>query len=110
MAKLQLKGILGSVSAVYEVGTEKKILKQSFTLLVPGYVDQFGDKKGNDEWWKIDIIGQDAIDKFRLPQSENLGKKAICDLWINSSYVEAKNDKPEMFFIQAVLSGLTFKE
>ena len=88
MAKITLKGFIANVGEIEEVGANKTF-KQSVILKVPGYVDQFGEKKGNDEYWDMVLLGADKIDRFNI-QNRHKGAKVSCDVYINSNWYENK--------------------
>lgn len=88
MAKLELKGELMDVLSPVTVG-DKGTVKQSIILLVPGYHDGF-EKKGKDEYWMIDIMGQDNITKFALSGADK-GKRCKVSIFVNSMLVIKNN-------------------
>lgn len=90
MAKIQLKGKVFAVYTPEVVGTgDKTLKKQTIIFLVPAWKDQFGDEKGRDEYWEVDIIGDDNIAKFAIVQ-EYEGRNAVADLYLNSNTIPAK--------------------
>lgn len=110
MAKINLKGKVSAIYAPEVVGTgEKEIKKQTIIFLVPAWKDSFGDTKGKDEFWEIDIIGEDNIKKFALTDDME-GKNAIVDVYLNSNTIPAKPAagtepaKPERRIINANLA------
>lgn len=110
MPKIQLKGKVSAVYAQETVGTgDKTLQKQTFIFLVPSWKDGFGDIKGKDEFWEIDVIGEDNIKKFAL-STDMEGENAIVDLYINSNTIPAKPAagteaaKPERRIINANLA------
>ncbi|MGJ1296525.1 hypothetical protein ACR777_20100 [Sphingobacterium spiritivorum] len=89
MAQLTLKGIVKEVSSVEEYGKEsKKGRRQSFILFIPGFVDDFGEKRGSDEEWQIDIFN-DNIEKYGL-NTNTIDKKVEVDVYISGRSYEKK--------------------
>lgn len=83
--KIQIKGFVKSVGPVISktaADRSKFHYEQSILILIPGYVDQFGDKKGEDEIWEFKIFN-DAIDKHNLHATIE-GRKAVVDGYLNS--------------------------
>lgn len=106
MPKITLKGTFISVTPARKVGeTGKEIFIQDLIFKVPGYVDSFGDKKGQDEYWQIQIIGEDNVRKHNLSIDLET-QKATLNVWINSKYLPGtqENKKPDMYIINAVLA------
>ncbi|MDB4919827.1 hypothetical protein [Mucilaginibacter sp.] len=101
MAKLELKGIVTDVFPVETVG-QNQTRKQSLILTVPGYVDEYGDKKGEDELWRLDAIG-DKIDALNMPAAN--GKKAKISVFINSKKI-SKADGSPMYIINVNINKI----
>lgn len=57
--------------------------RQTIILLEPGYVDDFGEKKGRDNQWRVSIYG-DRITKFAIT-SAHVGRKAKVRLAFTST-------------------------
>lgn len=114
MAKIELKGTVIAVMPVQTVG-DKGTKKQNFVFQVPGYVDGFGDKKGEDEMWSIDVVGEDRIKKFNLTDDLER-RKATIQVYINSNLIPKRAKTPqaperaEMFIINAVLAEFKLYE
>jgi hypothetical protein len=106
MAKVELKGFLLRVSNVETVG-EKQTQKQSILMKIPGYVNQFQEKVGEDEIWQIDLFNK-AIDKFNL-HTRHQGKKVKASVFINSRPWESKDGK-KGYILNANLGSLEFLE
>lgn len=102
MAKIELKGMFVSVNPAIVVG-ENKTLVQKVIFKVPAYTDQFGEKKGKDELWEIQVIG-DNVEKHNLT-TDLEDKKAILDVFINSKYITTGEGSAtrDMYIINAVL-------
>lgn len=86
MAKIQLKAIVKTVTSVNsKAGRDGRTNTfQGLIVTVPGFVDSFGDKKGKDEEWEIQLIN-DAITKHDLLSKNLQGKKVIVDAYLNSN-------------------------
>jgi hypothetical protein len=80
--KAILKGVIKEVGAIETVG-EKLTKKQRIILFVPGYVDQFGEKKGRDEHWPLDVMG-DNVAKLNL-QNTAVKQKVECTVYISGN-------------------------
>lgn len=90
MAKVTLKGKIYAVYSSEKIGTgEKETVKQTFIFLVPAWKDGFGDTKGKDEFWEIDIIGDDNIKKYGIT-ADMENRNAVIDLYLNSNTIPAK--------------------
>jgi len=86
MAKIQLKAVVKTVTSVSSrVGRDNRTNTfQGLIVTVPGYVDGFGEKKGKDEDWEIQLIN-DTITKHDLLSKNLQGKKVIVDAYLNSN-------------------------
>ncbi len=107
MAKIELKGYVLAVNKPDEVG-EKKTMKQTVIFKVPGYVDQFGDKVGQDEEWPLDIIGENVV-KLGLTTAAQ-GKKAKCVVYVGGQKYMRKADNAEGWVINARLHTIELLE
>jgi hypothetical protein len=87
--KAPLKGFLQEVGPLEEFGVNKT-LKQRITLFVPGWVNEFGEKKGKDNQWDIDIFGADAIDRHNV-QDRHVGAKVEVEVYIASTYYQSQS-------------------
>ena len=91
MAKTnRLAGIIDFVSDVVSVG-EKNTAKQDIVILVPGYVDRYGEKKGKDEYWQVSLFN-DQIDKYNL-YPHHIGKKVNFELYVRSTRYENREGR-----------------
>ena len=100
MAKIELKGYILKVNSPEIVG-EKNTAKQTIIFKVPGYVDEFGDKKGQDEEWPLDVMG-DNVTKLSLTSSHQ-GKRAKATVYVNGQKYIRKSDSTEGWIINARL-------
>ena len=101
--KIQLKGFVHKVSEVVSKASADRSnfnQEQSIIILVPGYTDQFGDKKGKDEHWEFKLFN-DKIDRFNIrPHLE--GKKVAVEGFLNSrSY---KKNGEEAYALSLILA------
>ena len=110
MAKVELKGTITAVGAVETVG-QNSMLKQLIVLSVPAYTDSFGDKKGKDEDWLLEIIGDNVTNLGLSSVHEN--KKVKCTVFIESRLVTlaktATSDEKKFHQITAKLWKTEFK-
>lgn len=105
--KAELKGYLQSVGEAVNVGKESTLLKQEIVIMIPGYRDEFGEKKGKDEHWCISILGEDKIKALNLSK-EMVRSKVVATVYINSR--EFTNQNNEVFYnLNVNLSALEFK-
>ncbi|HWK58710.1 MAG TPA: hypothetical protein VNQ80_15310 [Parapedobacter sp.] len=109
MAKFNLKGIVKRVMPVVNYGSgESAGRRQSVILFVPGYVDGFGDKKGQDEEWQLDIFN-DRIDKMGL--NTNLHEKRVeVVVYVDSKRFQKRETGEDIWLISARLGDLTLHE
>ncbi|WP_353183542.1 hypothetical protein [Parapedobacter lycopersici] len=108
MAKIILKGIVKRVLPVEFYGNDRSGRRQSVILFVPGYVDQFGEKKGQDEEWQLDLYN-DKIEKMSL--NTNLHEKKVeATVYLNSKKFQRKDDGSDMWAISANLHELKLHE
>ncbi|MDX3913804.1 MAG: hypothetical protein QHC79_09710 [Pseudosphingobacterium sp.] len=103
MAKITLKGIVQRVGKVETVGQNNETRKQSIIITVPAYVDAFGDKRGSDEEWSLDLLN-DRIEQFNLSTALH-GKKVVVEAYVGSQKI-SKSDGSEMYFINARLGKI----
>lgn len=102
MARIELKGTFISVGPIMKIG-EKETPIQNFIFKEPGYTDQFGDKKSDDEIWKIQVMGESVTKHNLTPVLE--GKKATLTVYINSRHIISKDPaKDDLYIINAGLS------
>lgn len=109
MATLSLKGFLTSVLPIEEVGDNKTKIQKVY-IMVPGYVNQFQEKIGNDEIWELKVIGEN-VNKLNLAVGDFDKKKVAVNCFINSRMFYKKEDiskKEPIFNIEAVLSTIEF--
>lgn len=107
MAKVQLKGIIKRVLRPETVG-QNNVRKQTLILEVPAYTDEWGEKRGEDEEWAIDLFN-DRIDKANLSTGMQ-GKRAIVDVYLNSRKFQRQNDGTDGYIINAVLGRIELKD
>lgn len=104
MAKLSLKGFVSGVGEVEVVG-EKGTRRMFVVLNVPGYTNEFGEKKGKDQHWLIAALN-DNIEKFKLgPDLKD--KKAEITFYCESIYTESKQPGKEgepQYFVNNTLA------
>jgi hypothetical protein len=93
MAKLELKGVFTEVGAVRTVG-EKETRIQDLMFLVPAYRDGYGEVKGDDEVWNVQVMGK-RIDDLKL-DATFVGKKAKLTCFANSKTF-TKDGKTSIF-------------
>lgn len=107
MAKIELKGIVKGVTEVQNVGKDGATRKQSIILFVPGYRDEFGDQKGEDEEWKLDMFNK-RIDDIGA-NSNLIDKRVKCIVYINSSKVIGKEGET-LHFVNTNLGKIQLAE
>ena len=101
--KSTLKGIVKEVGPIETVG-EKNTKKQRIILFVPGYVDQFGDKKGRDEHWPLDVMG-DNVEKLNI-QKTAVKQKAEVTVYISGNVFDLKDFAGVGYAINATLAEI----
>jgi hypothetical protein len=94
MAKVELKGRIESVGKIEMLG-ENNTRVQQVVVMVPGYVDGFGDKKGKDEYWQLAVMG-DNIEKFDIGNKNTDSRKAKITAFINSKVWYKKEDTDKL--------------
>lgn len=98
MAKIEkLKGFIRMVSPVQELTDEKKTKIQYMVFEVPGYTNQFGEKKGKDQQWLLQMLG-DRIAELKLTKGF-CGKKAEITFYAESFCLEAKEEGKNPFYV-----------
>lgn len=107
MAKIELRGIVKEVTEIENVGRDGTTRKQSLILFVPGYVDQFGEKKGDDEEWALDIFNK-KIDQLAL-NDNLLDKKVVCTVYVSSRYFKTTEGK-ELYIVNSNLADIKLFE
>lgn len=105
MPKLQLKGFIQEVSKIHFYG-EKNFPKQVILLMVPGYVDEFGEKKSPDDFWQISIMG-DSIDKFNIHE-RHVGSKVVIEVYVNSRPYTNKTTQLTGYIVNVSLAKIEF--
>ena len=79
MKQVTFKGILVKIGPVERPAEGIELV--SLDVMEPGYVDQFGDKKGKDSIYRIKIFN-DAINKF--PGNIKDGDRVEVSFYLNS--------------------------
>jgi hypothetical protein len=104
MASIELKAKIVAVGPCDFVG-ENKTPKQDIIVMVPGFVDGFGDKVGKDEQWKISVMGDNVAKLGIAPNA--VDKKAKLKVYLNSNCLPAREaGKDDMYIINAVLASI----
>jgi hypothetical protein len=110
MAKIELKGTITGVGAIEKVG-KNEMLKQLVIFKVPAYRDDFGETRGTDEDWLLEVIGNN-VNELKLSNVDE-GKKAKITVFVESRLVTLQTDPkiaPKMFYqISAKLWKVEFK-
>lgn len=107
MAKIELRGIVKEITEIENVGKEGTTRKQSLILFVPGYVDQFGEKMGDDEEWSLDIFNK-KVDQLAL-NDNLLDKKVVCTVYVSSRYFKTTEGK-ELYIVNSNLADIKLFE
>lgn len=81
--KAQIKGYVYKVSEPYTVGNNGTE-KQDLILKQPARRNEFGEVKGKDEYFKLEIIGK-KVAELNLNNSI-AGALAECNVWFRSNY------------------------
>ena len=105
MPKIQLNGFLQEISNVQFVGANGTP-KQEIILLVPGFTNNFGEKIGQDDLWKISILGE-SIDKFNLYE-RHAGSKVKTEVYISSRQYTSKKDNSIGYMVNVNLANIEF--
>jgi hypothetical protein len=105
MPKIQLNGFLQEISNVQFVGANGTP-KQEIVLLVPGFTNNFGEKIGQDDLWKISILGE-SIDKFNLYE-RHAGTKVKTEVYISSRQYTSKKDNSIGYIVNVNLASIEF--
>jgi len=105
MPKIQLNGFLQEISNVQFVGANGTP-KQEIILLVPGFTNNFGEKIGQDDLWKISILGE-SIDKFNLYE-RHAGSKVKTEVYISSRQYTSKKDNTIGYMVNVNLASIEF--
>lgn len=108
MATTTLKGIVKEIKPVEYYGEGNQGRRQTMVLFVPGYVDEFGDKKGRDETWGIDIYNKN-IEKHNL-NSNCVDKRAKVEIFVSSTALPKKDSDGVWFAISANLKTIQFSD
>ncbi|MCX2473543.1 hypothetical protein OQZ33_04280 [Pedobacter sp. MC2016-05] len=103
MAKLTLKGFVKEVGTIETVG-DKATKKQTIIFFIPGYVDQFGDKKGRDEHWPLDVMG-DNIAKLNITK-DAVEQKAEVIVYVSGNIFQKKDLAGNGYAINANLAEI----
>lgn len=106
MATTIIRGKIMEASPVTLVGKNMDLKKQTIIVLVPARLDEFGDPKGSEQLWQIDILG-DNCDKFNIKQETHELKKAELKMYLDSD-VYKQEGKKDIYPIQATLASFTF--
>lgn len=81
---IELKGFVEEVTPVVrKESAGKTTLVQALIVKVPGYTDQFGDKKGEDKLWQFTLFNE-AIKKNALAENVFAGQKVRVEGYLDS--------------------------
>jgi hypothetical protein len=108
MAKIELKGFIESIGVEAKLG-DNQTRVQRVIFRVPAYTDQFGDKKGQDEYWDLGVMGS-KIDELNLANKILPSKKAVATVYVNSKFWYKKEDTAKQdaqYSIYAILYDVT---
>lgn len=98
MPKIEkLKGFIRVVSPVQELTDDKKTKIQYVVFEVPGYTDSFGEKKGKDQQWLFQALGN-RITELNMTDALQ-GKKAAITFYAESYCLEAKEAGKNPFYV-----------
>lgn len=92
-----MKGFIRAVSAIQELSDEKKTKIQYMVIEVPGRVDAFGEKKGKDQQWLLQVLGE-RIKELNL-KTDMQGCKAAVTFYAESFCLEAKEEGKNPFYV-----------
>jgi hypothetical protein len=107
MAKIELRGIVKEVTEIENVGKDGTTRKQSLILFVPGFVNDFQEKIGDDEEWKLDLFNK-RIDTLAL-NNNLIDKKVVCTVYVNSDFVKM-DDGREFYRVNSNLGDIKLFE
>ncbi|HWK58139.1 MAG TPA: hypothetical protein VNQ80_12405 [Parapedobacter sp.] len=79
--------------------------RQVIIMMEPGYTDDFGDKKGRDNHWRVSIYG-DRIEKFGITAG-HIGTKAKARFAFTSTE-SVINGGIRKYEVSARLNDITF--
>lgn len=80
MATTIIKGVVKDILPIEHYGEGNVGRRQTLVVFVPGYVDQYGEKKAKDEEWGVDIYNA-RIEHFAL-NSNCISKKADVEVYL----------------------------
>ncbi len=91
MATTSFKGIVKAVeTSNYGEGANTGT-RQSIIVFVPGYVNQFGEKKGADNIFQVDQFN-DAIKENPISK-EDIDRKIELEVWLSGRSYERKDQQ-----------------
>ena len=95
---VEIKGIARTITDVLSKTSNNKTTRfQSLIVTIPGWTDSFGEKKGKDEDWEVQLINE-SIEKHNLAAKNLTGQKVIVKAWLNSRTYQANGE--EKFMLQ----------
>lgn len=104
MATTSLKGIVKEILPVEYYGEGNSFRKQTLVLFIPGYTNQYGEKKGADQTWGIDVHNE-KIEEFGL-NSNCIGKKADVEAYLTGKEFDKKEQQGKWYAISARLKSI----
>ena len=97
MAKIVgLKGIISAIGPVTELTDEKKTKIQYLVLNVAGYTDSYGEKRGKDQQWLLQLLGNRITELNLQPDWET--KKAEVDIYTECYCIPSKEPGRDPFY------------
>lgn len=89
---ITLKAIVEKIPAINTIEKDGKTTRiQNLILRQPGYTDEFGEKKGKDDIWCIQLIN-DNIEKHNILKTYMPKDKVVVSFYQNSQLFE-KDDR-----------------
>lgn len=89
--------VIGPV--LYETFGNKMQDKQQLILLVPGYVNQFGERQGKDEYWEYTLTGK-LVKEIDLAKNFKPDDKITVEGYLNSQSYQVETAKPYSYKIR----------
>lgn len=104
MASTTLKGIIKEIKPIEYYGEGNTGRRQTMVLFEPGYVNEYGEKKGRDHMWGIDIFNE-KIDALAL-NNNCVDKKATVEVYLGSSEFQKKDGSGNIYIVSVNLKEL----
>lgn len=101
--KNTIKGIVKEVGDIEFIGANRDFPKQRIIVFKPAFTDEFGTKRGQDDYFAFDVLGN-SVETLNITE-RMLDQKVECDVYFTGSTFQ-KQDQTQGYAINARLAAI----